>query len=221
MPIDCSACSTANPDGNRFCGTCGTSLASLLSASLAVRPLEEIKQVTVLFADVVGSTELVAGLDPEEAMDRLRPAAGHHAREHPAVRRDRRADPGRWRDGAVRRPACAGGPCVAGLRGCPGHAGSVPGRGGRGQDQDRAAFGRGRGKRAVARGSGRKRRARRDGARREPPASHGVPIGDLLDGGLLPPGPAPIARSGRWDGSWSAASLAAWRFTSFSACGLR
>lgn len=74
MSLDCSACSTANPDGNRFCGTCGAGLASVLPASQAFRPLEEIKQVTVLFADVVGSTELVAGLDPEEAMDRLRPA---------------------------------------------------------------------------------------------------------------------------------------------------
>ena len=74
MSIDCSACSTANPDGNRFCGTCGASLADILPSRQASRPLEEIKQVTVMFADVVGSTELVAGLGPEEAMDRLRPA---------------------------------------------------------------------------------------------------------------------------------------------------
>ncbi len=74
MSIICSACSTANPDSNRFCGTCGASLAGVLLSSQASRPLAEIKQVTVLFADVVGSTELVAGLDPEEAMDRLRPA---------------------------------------------------------------------------------------------------------------------------------------------------
>ncbi len=53
---------------------CGANLASILAADAAVLPLEEIKHVTVLFADVVGSTELVAGLDPEQAMERLRPA---------------------------------------------------------------------------------------------------------------------------------------------------
>ena len=38
------------------------------------RTLGERKQATVLFADIVGSTGLIAGLDPEQAMDRLRPA---------------------------------------------------------------------------------------------------------------------------------------------------
>jgi class 3 adenylate cyclase/tetratricopeptide (TPR) repeat protein len=35
---------------------------------------EEHKQATVLFADIVGSTQLIAGLDAEEAVERLRPA---------------------------------------------------------------------------------------------------------------------------------------------------
>ena len=34
----------------------------------------ERKQVTVLFADLKGSTELIAGLDPEEARQLLDPA---------------------------------------------------------------------------------------------------------------------------------------------------
>lgn len=34
----------------------------------------ELKHATVLFADIVSSTEQIAALDPEEAMDRLRPA---------------------------------------------------------------------------------------------------------------------------------------------------
>jgi len=34
----------------------------------------ELKQATVLFADIVSSTEQIARLDPEEAMDRLQPA---------------------------------------------------------------------------------------------------------------------------------------------------
>jgi class 3 adenylate cyclase len=33
-----------------------------------------LKHATILFADVVSSTEHVAGLDPEQAMDQLRPA---------------------------------------------------------------------------------------------------------------------------------------------------
>lgn len=36
--------------------------------------LGELKQVTVLIADIVSSTELVSNLDPEQAMERLRPA---------------------------------------------------------------------------------------------------------------------------------------------------
>jgi adenylate cyclase len=39
-----------------------------------VSAIGERKQATVLFADIVGSTGLIAGLDPEQAMDRLRPA---------------------------------------------------------------------------------------------------------------------------------------------------
>ena len=97
--MDCPACNVANPDSNRFCGICGGSLhirclqcgraspslaraCGACGASFASSPAageasaspEEIKHVTVLFADVVGSTELVAGLDPEQAMARLRPA---------------------------------------------------------------------------------------------------------------------------------------------------
>jgi class 3 adenylate cyclase/tetratricopeptide (TPR) repeat protein len=34
----------------------------------------ELKQATVLFADIVGSTELIAAMDPEQAMEKLRPA---------------------------------------------------------------------------------------------------------------------------------------------------
>ncbi|MEZ0308377.1 MAG: AAA family ATPase [Ramlibacter sp.] len=92
---------TVNPTGNRFCGNCGTQLELACAqcgrdlvqgarycghcgcpvASPAVRAAAEqapqwgeLKQATVLFADVVGSTELIAGMDPEEAMGHLRPA---------------------------------------------------------------------------------------------------------------------------------------------------
>src|SRR4029077_13404856 len=66
--------------GAAFCGACGATLQP------TVRPVQastvphlgkvvrgELKQVTVLFADLVSSTELVARLDPETAMRRLEP----------------------------------------------------------------------------------------------------------------------------------------------------
>jgi len=61
----------------KFCGGCGTSTNATLPTAEPAAPVfvwAELKQATVLFADIVGSTELVASLDPEQAMDRLRPA---------------------------------------------------------------------------------------------------------------------------------------------------
>ncbi len=57
-----------------FCAHCGALLAapaSTASPDAAAGP--ERKHATVLFADMVGSTELIRGLDPEQAMARLRP----------------------------------------------------------------------------------------------------------------------------------------------------
>src|SRR6059058_5395308 len=57
--MTCPRCQTANPEGARFCLNCGAALA-------APRPVEgERKFVTVLFADVVGSTAMGERLDPE------------------------------------------------------------------------------------------------------------------------------------------------------------
>ena len=86
----CSGCGESNRSGAKFCRKCGHGLG--LSAVVPSTPsrfdtpetytpkhlaekilaskaaLEgERKQVTVLFADVVGSTELIADRDPEEA----------------------------------------------------------------------------------------------------------------------------------------------------------
>ena len=58
MAIACARCGTQNPDGNKFCQACGSPLAP--SEAGEVR-----KTVTVLFADVVGSTQLGEQLDPE------------------------------------------------------------------------------------------------------------------------------------------------------------
>src|SRR5215510_3594321 len=89
----CPVCHQGNPPGSRFCNACGHRLAqapapaaSVASPSaytpkhLAEKILSsrsamegERKQVTVLFADLKGSMELLADRDPEEARQLLDP----------------------------------------------------------------------------------------------------------------------------------------------------
>jgi class 3 adenylate cyclase len=60
----CPRCQTINPDSARFCSNCGSGL----EAQAAPRPPPgERKLVTVLFADVVGSTAMGECLDPEQS----------------------------------------------------------------------------------------------------------------------------------------------------------
>lgn len=76
----CPACSYACGLNAKFCGGCGIELdrrdGALVAKAQAAPPSDawgELKQATVLFADIVGSTEHIAGLDPEQAMEHLRP----------------------------------------------------------------------------------------------------------------------------------------------------
>src|SRR2546426_12497270 len=87
----CPACGAANPPGNKFCGQCAAplpaagALTSPAPESYTPRHLAEKiltsraalegerKQVTVLFADLKGSMELLADRDPEEAHKLLDP----------------------------------------------------------------------------------------------------------------------------------------------------
>jgi class 3 adenylate cyclase/tetratricopeptide (TPR) repeat protein len=87
----CGACGAPNPPDNRFCGQCAAPLQPAAAPSVpapeAYTPrhlaekiltskaaLEgERKQVTVLFADLKGSMELLADRDPEEARTLLDP----------------------------------------------------------------------------------------------------------------------------------------------------
>jgi class 3 adenylate cyclase len=98
LALACSACGFSNSAGEKFCGGCG---APQLAASTVAPPkfaspnfytpkhlaeriltskaaLEgERKQVTVLFADLKGSMELLADRDPEEARRLLDPVLHH------------------------------------------------------------------------------------------------------------------------------------------------
>jgi class 3 adenylate cyclase/tetratricopeptide (TPR) repeat protein len=87
----CPSCGAANPPENKFCGQCATPLAQAAAVKftspgsytpkhLAERILTsraalegERKQVTVLFADLKGSMELLADRDPEQARGILDP----------------------------------------------------------------------------------------------------------------------------------------------------
>jgi class 3 adenylate cyclase len=70
LPWACAACGSENPPGKRFCSECGaaapgaTERASAPATSAA--PAAERRQLTVMFADLVGSTALGARLDPED-----------------------------------------------------------------------------------------------------------------------------------------------------------
>ena len=90
----CPSCGTGNPPTNNFCYQCGLALGALPSPEnrfgspqsytpqhLAEKILTarsalegERKHVTVLFADVKGSLELIEGIDPEEVRTLLDPA---------------------------------------------------------------------------------------------------------------------------------------------------
>jgi hypothetical protein len=85
LAVLCRQCGAHNAPAQKFCGECGTRLESGASSQLpspdAYTPkhladkiltskaaLEgERKQVTILFADLKGSMELLADRDPEEA----------------------------------------------------------------------------------------------------------------------------------------------------------
>ena len=67
----CAACGRESADDGRFCAGCGSPLGA------PVAPREERKVVTVVFADLVGSTALAEQSDPEDVRAML---GAHHAR---------------------------------------------------------------------------------------------------------------------------------------------
>ncbi len=78
--MKCGVCGADNPTGKRFCGDCGAGLivpahapsepAIRAEASGAVRLSGvERRSLTIMFADLVGSTELSTRIDPEDFRD--------------------------------------------------------------------------------------------------------------------------------------------------------
>ena len=94
LVASCCNCGFTTQPGIRFCGGCGQKLedgatpptpapVTYTPKHLADKILTsqgalagERKQVTVLFADIKGSLELIAGSDPEQAHDLLDAAIG-------------------------------------------------------------------------------------------------------------------------------------------------
>jgi class 3 adenylate cyclase len=73
LPATVCGCGYRNPATARYCGACGKEATAWRgAASGTIRG--ERKQVTVLFADIAGSTQLISALDPEDAANLLLPA---------------------------------------------------------------------------------------------------------------------------------------------------
>lgn len=82
----CPKCSFINPDDFKFCGNCAAKLISTKATGISTPPADtkskwrdtravheaERRQITVLFCDMVGSTALSEGLDPEDLRDVMR-----------------------------------------------------------------------------------------------------------------------------------------------------
>jgi len=84
LATGCPNCGAQNPAEAKFCGECGTTLtpggaaaarpargASGDAPSTAIQPTAERRLVTILFADLVGSTQLAQDEDPEDTREFL------------------------------------------------------------------------------------------------------------------------------------------------------
>jgi class 3 adenylate cyclase len=67
----CAQCGASNHPGERFCGECGNAFDAAARTRAKAESLDSVlagerRHLTILFCDLVGSTELAAKLDPEE-----------------------------------------------------------------------------------------------------------------------------------------------------------
>jgi len=90
LVLACGKCGASNQPGERFCGECGAGLAEVAGPkSPEVTPITasangERRHLTVLFCDLVGSTEIASRLDPEEWREL---AASYHRAAADAITR--------------------------------------------------------------------------------------------------------------------------------------
>jgi class 3 adenylate cyclase/tetratricopeptide (TPR) repeat protein len=83
LAVTCPKCGASIQPDKRFCGECGSALgdvapaaAAAVTAPVAVSAGGERRHLTVLFCDLVGSTEIASRLDPEEWRETI---ASYHA----------------------------------------------------------------------------------------------------------------------------------------------
>ncbi|MEP0393285.1 MAG: AAA family ATPase [Erythrobacter sp.] len=79
--MGCSECKNESLKGHRFCSNCGAKLAS--APHLSTIPETERRQITVLFYDLVGSTQLSTSVEPEDFRETI---ANFHNAASAAVR---------------------------------------------------------------------------------------------------------------------------------------
>ena len=75
LSVICSSCGAENPPENKFCGGCAAVLGDPLGATgnaLAQGPSGELKQVTLLFCDMVDSTAVTERLGAEAMHELIR-----------------------------------------------------------------------------------------------------------------------------------------------------
>ena len=205
----CPACGASNPAGQRFCGECGASLDAPPTSRFAspqqytpkhlaerILPSKdalegERKQVTVLFADLKGSMELIADRDPEEARKLLDPVLEKHDRGGAPLRGH--GQPGAWATGSwrcsARRSRSRITPCALAMRrsrcrrpSAATASSCVDAQGVRGADPRRAQLRRGRGARHQQRSAHGLHRDGRDHASRCPNGTAGRAGDDAADG---------------------------------------
>src|SRR4029077_12154054 len=76
LPMRCPSCGTAYAPGSKFCAECGTKLRETSSSVAHAGPgapslvsAAERRHLTVMFCDLVGSTELSTRIDIEDLQE--------------------------------------------------------------------------------------------------------------------------------------------------------